>query len=83
MSGLINGVPADEWGTWCAHGKRIVEPDLTVPELAPGYPKGRIVTPWPCSAGGCTQEAFEREMEEIDRECEMERWAEYRALVGG
>lgn len=27
---LINGVPADQWGTWCEHGKRVVAPDMDV-----------------------------------------------------
>lgn len=49
----------DTWGTYCPHGKRIVErdPDRTDCE---GYPVGRNVDPWPCHEGECTREAFER-----------------------
>ena len=73
----FNGVPASQWGTWCQHGKRIVEPDPTAPELAPGYPKGRFVEPWPCDASGCTREAFERDMAEEEAAFHAERHAEY------
>lgn len=81
MAEPINGVPVDEWGTWCAHGKRIIEPD-------PGQPltyenTGRVVDPWPCTEPGCTLEVFERDMAEEAAEYERERWAEYWALVGG
>lgn len=71
---LINGVPEDKWGTWCAHGKRIVEP-LPDRDPADPYPAGRIVDPWPCDAEGCTREAFERECAEEE--------AEYYAAIEG
>ena len=76
---LINGVPADQWGTWCKHGKRIVEPDPTDPE--PNYPRGRIVEPWPCDADGCTREQFERDMAEEAAAYEAERYEEYLRAV--
>jgi hypothetical protein len=54
------------WGEWCPHGVQIVEadPDTTDPE---GYPVGRVVDPWPCSAYDCTRAGYERaQAEEID-----------------
>lgn len=67
--GLLENCPAPDcqdrvleqkeaWGVYCPHDVRIVErdPDRTDPE---GHPVGRLVTPWPCTADGCTLEAFE------------------------
>lgn len=47
-----------QWGVWCQHGEHIVEadPDTTDPD---GGTVGRLVDPWPCTADGCTAEAFE------------------------
>ncbi len=75
----INGVPADQWGTWCAHNIRIVEPDPT--DTDPDYPRGRIVDPWPCAAG-CTREQVERDCAEGAAEANREAWDTYRAMVG-
>ena len=57
----------EDWGTYCPHGQKIVErdPDRTDPE---GYPVGRIVSPWPCNADGCTPEAFEAAEQAIEDE---------------
>ena len=78
--GLLEDCPAPEcqdrviqqregWGIYCPHGTRIVErdPDLTDPD---SYPVGRLVTPWPCHAEGCTPEAFER----AQQDDEIEYW---------
>ncbi|MFD5899121.1 hypothetical protein [Streptomyces sp. NPDC060366] len=50
--------PNAQWGVWCQHGEHIVEadPDTTDPD---GGTVGRLVDPWPCTADGCTAEAFE------------------------
>jgi hypothetical protein len=46
---------------YCPHGQLIVElDDHTDPE---GNPVGRLVNPWPCTAGGCTPEAFEQDQQ--------------------
>jgi len=54
-------------GVYCPHNVRIVErdPDLTDPE---GHPVGRLVAPWPCTADGCTLEAFEQREQEREQE---------------
>lgn len=73
----INGVPADQYGSWCPHGKRIMVPD---PADESDYPPLMFADPWPC-AEGCTREEIERQIEaEADRD-ERERWAEYYDMV--
>ncbi|MET0417281.1 MAG: hypothetical protein ABW022_14815 [Actinoplanes sp.] len=73
----INGVPADQWGTWCLHGKRIVEPNPAQPLDC--FNTGRVVDPWPCTE--CTYEQFAQDMADEQAAYEAERWAEYRALT--
>ncbi len=79
MTTTINGVPADQWGTWCPHNIRIVEPDPNA--LYDDYQFGRIVDLWPCDQG-CTREQFERDLAEGAKAYEADRWAEYRHLIG-
>lgn len=55
----INEIPEDQWGVWCAHGKRIIEPANTDSD----YPPGKPVDPWACSE--CTPEQFADEMTEV------------------
>lgn len=57
--------PDTQWGAWCQHGEHIVEadPDTNDPD---GGIVGRLVNPWPCTADGCTAEAFERAQQEED-----------------
>lgn len=69
----INGVPADHYGSWCKHGKRIMVPD---PVDQSDYPVLVFADPWPCDQG-CTRVEIERQIEEEAAEYEAERWAEY------
>lgn len=78
MSGLINGVPADEYGMWCRHGERIMVAD---PASRSEYPPLVFAEPWPCDEAACTREQVERENAELAAEYEADRWAEYRAWV--
>lgn len=65
----------EDWGTYCPHGKRIVEKD---PDQADDpYQGGRIVQPWPCDEDGCTLEAFEAR----EKAREDEHWESLRAEV--
>lgn len=75
----INGVPADQWGTWCRHGKHVV---LADPNREPDdqYPTGVIAEPWPCDAPGCTAEQFAADMQTEADAYEAERWAEVRSM---
>jgi hypothetical protein len=78
---LKAATPSDEaWGVYCQHGIHIVkaDPERVQPN---GHPVGRIVEPWPCTADGCTREAFEREMEEEEGEYRAEQWREYMNLI--
>ncbi|GAA2608312.1 hypothetical protein GCM10010399_43940 [Dactylosporangium fulvum] len=74
----INGVPADQWGTWCAHGHRIVEPDPNA-----DFPRGRVVDPWPCDADDCTREQFEADMEAAEAEYQADLWRDHYRMIGG
>lgn len=49
---LINGVPADLFGTWCPHDKRVMVPD---PSDTSEHPALLIAEPWPCNEG-CSAE---------------------------
>jgi hypothetical protein len=69
----INGVPADQYGSWCPHGKRIMVAD---PADQSDYPVLVFVEPWPCDQG-CTRFEIERQIEEEADAYEAERWAEY------
>jgi len=70
----INGVPADQYGMWCQHGKRIMVKD---PADASDCPRLIFADPWPCLTPGCTRERVEAELEEEALEYEQERWQEY------
>jgi hypothetical protein len=78
----INGVPADEWGNWCAHGKRVMVPD---PKHDPGdpYPAAVVANPWPCDAPGCTPERLAAELIAEAHEAETQAMQEYRKAVYG
>lgn len=58
--------PREEWGTWCAHGKQLTEPDPESPTYA--YPTYRYVEPWPCDVEGCTREALEADQRAAEAE---------------
>lgn len=66
----------EAWGTYCPHNVQIVEkdPDRTDCE---GCPVGRIVEPWPCSAPGCTRQAFEYAEDAEIEAYEADRWGEF------
>lgn len=49
MSDLINGVPAEQWGTWCEHGKRVVEPDMDAVRQA----RSMLACPYFRGGGAC------------------------------
>lgn len=73
----INGVPVEQYGMWCPHGKRIMVPD---PADTSDYPLCVFAEPWPC-ADGCTPEGVAAEMADEADEYEAQRWAEYRDLT--
>lgn len=77
---LINGVPADQWGTYCQHGVRVVAPD---PTDRSDFPAGVVVEPWPCHAHGCTRESFDAAGEAEAEEYERARWDDYYAAITG
>jgi hypothetical protein len=70
---LINGVPVDQYGSWCPHGKRIMVAD---PSDLSDYPVLVFAEPWPCDRG-CTRAECERQLEEEAAEYEADRWREY------
>jgi hypothetical protein len=78
----INGVPADRWGTWCEHGKRVMVPDPHR-DLADPYPAAVIADPWPCEAPGCTPQRLEAELVAEAHEAGAEAMEEYRKAVYG
>lgn len=69
----INGVPVDQYGVWCRHGKRILAPG---PADMSDYPACAPVEPWPCDEG-CTLVQYEADVEAEAAAYEAERWAEY------
>lgn len=69
----INGVPADQYGLWCQHGKRLMVPD---PADTSDYPRTVFADPWPCT-DGCTPEKLAADMQAETDAYEAERWAEY------
>lgn len=71
---LINGVPAEQYGVWCRHGKRILAPD---PADTSDYPRCIPADPWPCSEASCSLAQYEADMEEEAAQYEAERWQEY------
>lgn len=75
----INRPPADQWGTWCGHGKRIIEPNPDQPLDHTNV--GHVVTPWPCDAEECTLDAFEQAMDDAEFEQEQRQQTEYNAIV--
>lgn len=79
MTASINGVPTRQWGTWCQHGKRIIEPDPTQP-LDHTNP-GRVVEPWPCIADGCTLASFEQDMADEEADYWAFLWDEHIRLI--
>lgn len=76
MSDLVNGVPRDQYGTWCPHGKHVLVAD---PEDASDYPAQIPVDPWPC--GSCTYPQLQAELKAEAEEYEADRQAEYDAIV--
>lgn len=76
MSESINGVPADQYGLWCQHGKRLLIPD---PADTSDHPACIPADPWPCDDKGCTLAKLEAEFEAEAAAYEQERWDEYRA----
>lgn len=77
VSDMINGVPADQYGTWCPHGKRIMSAD---PTDTSDYPVCIFVEPWPCT-DGCTPETVAAAMDAESAAYDAERWAEYYDMV--
>ena len=75
----INGVPADQYGSWCPHGKRIMVPD---PADQSDYPALVFTEPWPCDQG-CTRAEIERQVEEEAAEYEADQWREYWDMCAG
>lgn len=74
--GLINGVPRDQYGTWCAHGKHVLIAD---PDDTSDYPNTVPADPWPC--GNCTLSQLEVELKAEAEEYEQDRLDEYNAMV--
>ena len=70
----INGVRADQYGTWCRHGHRIMVPD---PTDASDYPSRIPADPWPCAEDGCTLAAYEAAVLDETERYEDERRQEY------
>jgi len=74
-SDALNGVPRDQFGVWCRHGKHIVVAD---PDNDDPYQEGIPADPWPCGQG-CTWETYlaDREYElalhEQDQMTELDR----------
>lgn len=76
---LINGVPADQWGTYCPHSVRVVGPDPTMTDT--DFPNGVVIDPWPCHADGCTREAFDAAGEAEQAQFEQDRWDDFYAMI--
>lgn len=76
MTNPINGVPRDQYGMWCPHGKHVLVAD---PEDTSDHPATIPADPWPC--GSCTLSRLEAELKAEAEEYEQDRWDEYRALT--
>lgn len=68
----INGIPIDQWGMWCAHGKHVMVAD---PNDGREFPDSIMADPWPCNE--CTPEQLAAAMREEEDEYNRERWDEY------
>lgn len=73
---LINGVPRDQYGTWCPHGKHVLVVD---PDDASDYPGTILADPWPCD--NCTPEQLDAELAAEVEAYEQDRWNEYCDIV--
>lgn len=69
----INGVPREEYGTWCQHGKRLLVPD---PTDTSEHPRCIPADPWPCSVPGCTLERLQEELRAEAQEGDGSLWSE-------
>lgn len=58
--GLINGVPEERWGMWCAHGHRLMVPDPD--DSDSDYPRAVLIRPGTCPEPGCDPDAIEAEL---------------------
>jgi hypothetical protein len=78
MKTEINGVPREQWGVWCPHGKHIVIAD---PADDSDYPLDVAADPWPCTQG-CTWEGYQAERAEEAAKADAEQWADYYRMIG-
>lgn len=60
---MINGVPAEQYGLWCEHGKHLLVAD---PADTSDYPGCVPADPWPCPAAECTLAEVERQIREAE-----------------
>lgn len=73
---LINGVPRDQYGMWCEHGKHVLIAD---PEDTSDHPAQIPADPWPC--GSCTYSQLMADLKAEAEEYEADRLAEYNAII--
>lgn len=74
---VINGVPADQYGLWCRHGKHVM---VVNPNDTSDYPGTVFADPWPCGQG-CTPDSLAAEFEAEAEAFDDERWAEYNDTI--
>jgi hypothetical protein len=70
---LINGIPRDQYGMFCAHGRHIM---VANPDGPDGFPGLVFADPWPC-LDGCTPERVIAKIEDEEEAYEKARLDEY------
>lgn len=68
----INGVPVEEFGLWCPHGKHVMVVD---PNDNREFPDCVMADPWPCNK--CTPDQVQAELNAEVAEYDREQWNQY------